>query len=211
MGGSLPGRDIGDYEYYCLVMFTLFKPWRKATDLNQDNNLWADAFESYKFSADEKHLMNNFNLIYECNDARDDYSAQQHRKNDNPISDEFLDQSFENPFYEDIDNPWNSEDHEDTPLEPFFDDDPFSPYYHKIKDMQQMAQKVIECGWIDSSQKLNPIDISKDWYVSSQNLSSADWKNLVQKTRKGLWSRQKTLLIHIFREKRLMKIEKEKF
>ena len=170
-------------------MFTLFKPWRKATDLKNANETWPDAFKAYEFSVKEKHLMDNFNLIYECNDACDDYSAQLHSKEQSSerISDEFL----EDPFYENLDHPWASEKYKDNQLEPFFDDDPFLPYYHKIKDMQQVSQKVVECGWIDTSQQVKPIDLSNDWYVSPDNINATDWKNLVQQTKQGLLQQTK--------------------
>jgi ATP-dependent exoDNAse (exonuclease V), alpha subunit - helicase superfamily I member len=76
VGGSLPRRDCGDREYYCLTMLTLFKPWRNGKDLKSDNYSWDETFTSHKFTHREMDLMANFNLRYECNDARDDFSAQ---------------------------------------------------------------------------------------------------------------------------------------
>ncbi|KAJ3898665.1 hypothetical protein F5879DRAFT_812227, partial [Lentinula edodes] len=76
IGGTLPRPDQGDYGYYCSTMLALFKPWRTGKDLKLTNNSWDTAFENHNFTPNELQLMKNFNLRYECLDARDDYRAQ---------------------------------------------------------------------------------------------------------------------------------------
>jgi hypothetical protein len=76
VSGSLPRRDRGDREYYCTTMLTLFKPWRSGTDLKNKVQSWDEAFTDHEFSQREHQIMNNFNLRYECLDARDDFSAK---------------------------------------------------------------------------------------------------------------------------------------
>jgi len=44
IGGTLPRRDQGDYDYYCCTMLTLFKPWRHGEDLKSVNQTWTEAF-----------------------------------------------------------------------------------------------------------------------------------------------------------------------
>jgi len=73
-GGSLPRCDKGDREYYCATMLTLFKPWRHGKNLKDDDQSWDEAFTDYKFTPRQIELMKFFNIRYECNDARDDYS-----------------------------------------------------------------------------------------------------------------------------------------
>ena len=73
-GGSLPRCDHGDREYYCATMLTLFKPWRSGKDLKDVNYSWDETFSSYVFTSRQKELMKFFNIRYECNDARDDFS-----------------------------------------------------------------------------------------------------------------------------------------
>jgi hypothetical protein len=73
-GGSLPRCDRGDREYYCATMLTLFKPWRHGKNLKEDDQSWDEAFTNYKFTPRQTELMRFFNIRYECNDARDDYS-----------------------------------------------------------------------------------------------------------------------------------------
>jgi len=76
IGGSLPRRDHGDREYYCATMLTLFKPWRSGKDLKSEGYSWDETFTSHSFTSRQSELMDNFNIRYECNDARDDFSAQ---------------------------------------------------------------------------------------------------------------------------------------
>ena len=75
MGGSLPRRDVGDQEFYCATMLTLFKPWRTGLDLKQREVSWKAAFTSFQFNGHQMQLMDNMNTQYECLDARDDYSV----------------------------------------------------------------------------------------------------------------------------------------
>ena len=76
VGGSLPRCDQGDREYYCATMLTLFKPWRSGKYLKKNDQSFDEAFNSFHFTAQQTQCMKNFNLRYECNDARDDFSAQ---------------------------------------------------------------------------------------------------------------------------------------
>jgi hypothetical protein len=76
VGGSLPRRDHGDREYYCATMLTLFKPWRNGNDLKDQDYSWDETFSKHEFTQHQLQLMDNFNIRYECNDARDDFSAQ---------------------------------------------------------------------------------------------------------------------------------------
>jgi hypothetical protein len=57
-------------------MLALFRPWRTGKDLRQESETWDDAFTEYPFNDFHKQLMSNFNIRYECLDARDDYRAQ---------------------------------------------------------------------------------------------------------------------------------------
>ncbi|KAF8874503.1 hypothetical protein CPB84DRAFT_1690107, partial [Gymnopilus junonius] len=75
LGGNLPRRDQGDREYYCCTMLTLFKPWRQPSELKTAGS-WDQCFSEHKFSKRDVQLMDNFNVRYECLDARDDFRAQ---------------------------------------------------------------------------------------------------------------------------------------
>ncbi|KAH9852841.1 hypothetical protein C2E23DRAFT_706500, partial [Lenzites betulinus] len=76
VGGTPPRPDRGDKEEYCSTMLALFHPggWRHGRDLRQEHESWAAAFEHVKFASADVQVMKNMNLLYECLDARDDFS-----------------------------------------------------------------------------------------------------------------------------------------
>jgi len=49
--------------------------------LNQEDYSWDETFNDHKFTNHQSQLIRNFNIRYEYNDARDDYSAQLKKKN----------------------------------------------------------------------------------------------------------------------------------
>ncbi|RPD67885.1 hypothetical protein L226DRAFT_474272, partial [Lentinus tigrinus ALCF2SS1-7] len=76
IGGPLPRKDAGSHEEYCMTMLTLFKPWRSGKDLRpNEDTMWNEVFDTYGFTERQKQIMKFFHIKYECNDARDDYSA----------------------------------------------------------------------------------------------------------------------------------------
>ncbi|KAK0435837.1 hypothetical protein EV421DRAFT_1716399, partial [Armillaria borealis] len=85
VGGLLPRHDIGDREYYCTTMLTLFKPWRCGSDLKASEDTWDQTFISFAFEPWQIKLMCHFNLRYECLDAKDDYNAQLKQGDINPM------------------------------------------------------------------------------------------------------------------------------
>jgi hypothetical protein len=74
--GILPRSDKGDREDYSLTMLVLFKPWCDALKLKEVLSTWDETFLLHKFTDRQIELMKNFNIKYECLDARDDYNAQ---------------------------------------------------------------------------------------------------------------------------------------
>ena len=54
----------------------MFKPWRSGNDLKNEQESWDESFTNHEFTQRELEIMNNFNLRYECLDARDDFSSQ---------------------------------------------------------------------------------------------------------------------------------------
>jgi hypothetical protein len=76
IGCTIPRCDQGDREFYCLTMMVFFKPWRTGIDLKTETKSWDETFNEHEFTKREKQLMRNFNIKYECFDARDDFRAQ---------------------------------------------------------------------------------------------------------------------------------------
>lgn len=90
VGRSLPRADKGDREEYAAVMLMLFRPggWRTGQDLLAQVPSFSAAFEMCSFPPELLQVMANMNILYECLDARDDYSAQRRAMQiENPNSD----------------------------------------------------------------------------------------------------------------------------
>lgn len=84
IGKGLPRRDVGDREYYCASMLTFFSPWRSGLELKTQDETWDQAFSRHEWEERIVKVQNNFNLKYECLDARDDFSKQR-RNNRNEM------------------------------------------------------------------------------------------------------------------------------
>lgn len=65
VGGSLPRKDAGSHEEYCLTMLTLFKPWRTGLDLRADKDtLWDEVFSQHQFTERQLEVMKFFHIRY---------------------------------------------------------------------------------------------------------------------------------------------------
>ncbi|KAJ7705903.1 hypothetical protein B0H16DRAFT_1271885, partial [Mycena metata] len=80
IGGAMPRADKGDRAYYCMTMLTMFKAWRSPGDLKDENATWDQTFREHAFTERQLELLSNFNVRYECNDARDDHYANLRKK-----------------------------------------------------------------------------------------------------------------------------------
>ena len=76
IGPNLPRESQGDRKDFCMSMLTLFKPYRTGKDLKAENQSWDEAYNAHNFTPRQLQLIGNFNLRYECLDARDDFHAQ---------------------------------------------------------------------------------------------------------------------------------------
>ncbi|KZT03008.1 uncharacterized protein LAESUDRAFT_660533, partial [Laetiporus sulphureus 93-53] len=78
LGKALPRHDKGDRETYCQTMLTFFYPrgWRSGIDIKAMSESWDAVFQRTTFASHHVQVMANMNVLYECRDARDDFSAQ---------------------------------------------------------------------------------------------------------------------------------------
>jgi hypothetical protein len=179
LGGSLPRCDQGDREYYCLTMLTLFKPWRSGKDLKSADSTWDDTFHSHDFTSRQQELMRNFNLCYECVDARDDYSAKLKKDEEESglfpswASSDILKDLEQSTFVEyDDDNP-------DISTEESMYVEPSLKHIKKLEEMNQMEDVVQNAGWLDDCpQAISHID-SKGINIQA-NMSGSKWNALVK-------------------------------
>jgi hypothetical protein len=191
-GGSLPRCDRGDREYYCTTMLTLFKPWRHGKDLKGHDQSWDEAFTNYKFTPRQTELMKFFNIRYECNDARDDYSKLLKQKNaTGGIFPHWFRSDDNNNFGDDDDY-----DGADCTVHEEQDADQYTAIGKKgLQRIEQMAeiQKIVTAaGWLDQCTGGSPSLDFKE--IHPQELPPSQWDAAVQEKRQQvLAERNKTL------------------
>ena len=194
LGGSLPRCDRGDREYYCATMLAMFKPWRKKEDLKEDDYSWDETFTNHKFTAEQQQLMKYFNIRYECNDARDDYSAQLRQKNSSShMSASWLTSDL-------VDNDQDI-DLTDDDVDQAYDDDKEEGIdlfmrlgkYGILKQAEMDAMKhcMQAAGWLDNSPNGLDSVTEKPIEPSCMQLGSK-WKATVNDKRKEVLSERNT-------------------
>ncbi|KIM35722.1 hypothetical protein M413DRAFT_53333, partial [Hebeloma cylindrosporum] len=148
IGATLPRRDQGDREFYCSTMLALFHPWRTGKDLKKDSETWDDAFAVYPFTNFQKELMNNFNIHYECLDARDDYRAQMKKGTASHFASSWDDPENSTDNYDVVDPNEKGNDEAD------FDDIPVNlqnigkTQQNRLTQMQMMNNVLRKIGWM---------------------------------------------------------------
>ena len=180
-GASLPRCDQGDREYYCCTMLTLFKPWRKGSDLkSQMADSWDNTFHRHEFNKEEQNLMKNFNIRYECLDARDDFRCQM-KKGMNPItcSWDALDneeQDNENPHASQLDT-INFDDAPNNPL------DSGPRHIKRMREMEVVNHMMTSLGWTDPL----PSTYSRtESFQPEKILTGSLWEQEVEKAKQNI-------------------------
>ena len=184
IGANLPICDQGDREYYCCTMLTLFKPWRRGHDLKKSlQTSWDDTFNKHEFKNREVQLMKNFNIRYECLDARDDYRAQLKNGIDKSLMgswEVFQDddgceiESFQRTIQNDI----------------MYDDIPVDPKAHgknfllRLKNMEMMKMILTDNGWINA--KTSSASQTSNAFKPDRFLSSHEWEAEVKKMKQKI-------------------------
>jgi hypothetical protein len=179
-GANLPRCDRGDREYYCSTMLTLFRPWRRGTDLKKPEQLWDTAFQEYNFTPEQERYMRNFNVRYECLDARDDYRAQM-MKDANPIAGSWFKDS--DVKIEDELHCTGPEDHDIQ-----FDDLPsdalaLGPNQKKrAKEMDAVGRMMTDLGWTEPLHHIqeSPVSFTPEVFKPG-NAWEQDIDNMKQK------------------------------
>ena len=184
IGGPLPRRDQGDFEYYCRTMLTLFKPWRSSQDLKNARQSWAEAFRLHEFNPEERRIMSNFNLRYECLDERDDYHAilkKQSRLKKNGTSFSFHDQ-YDNECDLGIDQIFEEDCGDLTFMGP-----------NAIKKAQQMIETELmmkRAHWLDGDESTSS-QLNVEQFHPAIHKSGSQWKSLVKQSRENLLKAKK--------------------
>lgn len=179
-GANLPRCDQGDREYYCCTMLTLFKPWRKGSDLkSQMAESWDNIFHRHAFSEEEQCLMKNFNIRYECLDARDDFRSQM-KKGMNPITCSWAvndeEQDNENPH----DNGLNAINFDDVPVDPLNS----GPRHNKrMREMEAVNHMMMSLGW---TEPLPSTCVHSESFQPEKILPGSLWEQEVEKAKQDI-------------------------
>ncbi|EAU85285.2 hypothetical protein CC1G_07555 [Coprinopsis cinerea okayama7 len=196
MGGALPRKDQGDIDYYYTTMLTLFKPWRTSWDLRSVNQTWKEAYDSHVFTDEQKRIMKNFNVRYECLDERDDYHKLLKQKRKEAASNRVF-----NPFrgFEESEEDDNEVDALMKELMERISEDSLSEI-HMISGKKSSrndrdrlkARAILErLNWLDKVNQPKHVDAygghkyCVDEHIST-NLSGSHWKVVVQTAKKEL-------------------------
>jgi hypothetical protein len=203
IGGELPRKDKGDYEYYCTTMLTLFAPWRCQNDLKAGNTKWSTAFESFDFKNYALEKMSHFNVLYECQDARDDHRAQ--RKKNMKGFDIGILPNVSSDDLEELDL-----DHEEfialqeyipPDLMSLLDEDDFSVSGAKglkrLQTMRETTNQLTTCGWLDSKKPLGVSSTkgtSSEQFVTGSEKSASEWTQCLKEARQNILDERQAML-----------------
>ena len=188
IGATLPRCDQGDRNYYCSTMLTLFKPWRKGHDLkSNDLESWDECFNKHRFTNQQDKLMKNFNIKYECLDARDDYRAQLKRCPDN-----FYIGSWELLQGDDADELNDTKIVSDSNIE--YDDIPFDSsvngknQFLRLKNISMINMIMENIGWTNA-RKINGSTNSAS-FKPDKILSGIEWEEHVKKMKQNVYDKR---------------------
>jgi hypothetical protein len=124
--------------------------------------------------------MNNFNLRYECNDARDDYTAKLKKEEDEGT---FFPSWASSDVLKDLDHNTFTEYDDDSPIDIATEEsaylEPSSKHLDKLQEMSRMENVVQNAGWLDACpQNINQID-PKGLQLNI-NISGSKWSSIVK-------------------------------
>lgn len=79
-----PDRSESERELWARSILILFKPWRTAQCLKEQNETWFQAYERFEPTLEnrQRRIIQNMNVMSECKDARDEYSNLHHSNDD---------------------------------------------------------------------------------------------------------------------------------
>ena len=179
IGRILPRCDQGDREHYCLTMLVLFKPWRTGLNLKAKGKSWDETFNEHEFSKREMQLMRNFNIKYECYDARDDFRA---RLKEGSSPNEWIMNCFDSNDADDdlndIQDPYVDPNSEDL-LKELNNKKLCASELNRQKEAKEIRDVLQRTGWLDESVEIMPYTDSAQ-VKDTSHLPPASWKAIVQ-------------------------------
>jgi hypothetical protein len=183
IGRILPRCDQGDREFYCLTMLALFKPWRSSLDLKASDKSWDETFNEHEFTTYEKQLIRNFNIKYECLDARDDFNAKMKAgtgETEFPINNW-------NGYNDNIDDVSMSDDDPFTKPEPYISENVSNAELNRQREATEIREVLRRTGWLDKSYDKTKELANLQHVIPAKALTSTMWKTMVQNKRQEVY------------------------
>ncbi|TFK23758.1 hypothetical protein FA15DRAFT_564806, partial [Coprinopsis marcescibilis] len=176
IGPQLPRVDYRDPEDFHCTMLTLFKPWRNGTDLKTHTSTWKAAFNSFEFTKRHLELIRNFNIQFECYDARDDYHAQR-RADEATVGQN---------------DSWDGQEYDDSTTRSDADDKYWLPKgikgsWAKGQDdhMDDVSASLLHAGWKIGGQ-VGRVQFGELLEVE-HDMGATYWDNIIKDAKKQLW------------------------
>ncbi|KAG5220667.1 ATP-dependent DNA helicase [Salix suchowensis] len=183
-----PRRDQGDREYYCSVMLAFFVPWRSGKELKAADKTWDEAFLDQEFSIAHTKLMNNFNLRYECLDAKDDFRTEMKTGTSGDLSLPFSDDIYVSKKCEDdLDNVLLQTGDVDLQIET---EKMCAAALNRNKAIEGMKHLMQNTNWANPLPVLNTADTNTDDATQGRLpvKSPKEWRQVVLSYASRLWN-----------------------
>ena len=152
-------------------------------DLKRKDQTWDEAFTEYKFTPRQSELMKFFNIRYECNDARDDYSKLLKQKNE---TGGVFPRWFNSDDNVHFDN--DNDDGADFMVHEEYEADQYTSIGKKgqqrLEQMAEIQKIVTSAGWLDQCPDgPPPLNFER---IEPEKLPPSRWEATVQEQRQHI-------------------------
>jgi len=165
-------------------MLTLFKPWRHQTNIKGqelDKQSWDETFLQHPFTEHEKRLMRNFNIRYECLDARDDFRAQM-KKGTNPIIGSWDAEAGEEQENEQPYAVAGDDNSDDLPVDPL---NCGPNHTRRMKQTEVVNNMMTTLGWTVPLQSVDT-NSNQDAFEPEKKLAGSVWEQVVARAKRAV-------------------------
>ena len=169
-----------------MTMLTLFKPWRTGKDLRPNlETTWSDVFNQHQFTDRQLEIMKFFHIRYECNDARDDFSAK--RSKEGEAIKTLFDMSTSQLNDIDTQHHWNDSD---VPIPNKENDIINSQDWNMTSEAEltrksnvQQANNIMQhSGWLDALPEREAVTKATR-LTFNEDKTGGDWRNVLNEER----------------------------
>jgi hypothetical protein len=165
-------------------MLTFFKPWRTGLDLKNEDTSWDAEYNMFDFTDRQEELMRNFNVRYECYDARDDFSASRERDPDDDNDDSSNDSG------DDVDCDFEGNEHDDLEINEL---GPEGKAHQLMRSLGIETVNVLrKAGWQNDGGISNALRAALNLpnIVVDSKMRALHWNSIINSQKQLLWRRR---------------------